>query len=404
MRVGLDWGHHHLDVDVPAESVVDVRRATPAPALSDPAAALRNVLEVPLDFPPLRRALTPDDQIAIVVDEQIPQLPRLLIPLLEHIRAAHVSAETITLLCLPPSAHQPWLDELPDEFQDVRVEVHQPADRRKLSYLATTRQGRRVYLNRSAVDADQLILLTRRTYDPLLGYGGAEGALYPGLSDEATLRELATQLHAEAPGGEPWAVQREAGEVAWLLGAPFLIQVIEGVGNEIAHVLAGTVESSREGERWLDARWRMRVDRPADIVVATLGGDAARLHSRDLGRAFFSAARVVKPGGRIVLLTDASPELGRSFDVLRQRGDVDAAMESLMKERPADLAAGFMWATAAQDARLYLLSGLPADVAEELFTTPLQGSAEVQRLLGNETSCLFIADANKALPLLEAPA
>ena len=42
-----------------------------------------------------------------------------------------------------------------------RFQVHDPADRKKLSYLATTRQGRRIYLNRSAVDADQLIVLSR---------------------------------------------------------------------------------------------------------------------------------------------------------------------------------------------------------------------------------------------------
>src|SRR5690349_23463352 len=36
------------------------------------------------------------------------------------------------------------------------------------------------------VDADQLVVLTRRGYDPVLGYGGAEAALYPALSDEET--------------------------------------------------------------------------------------------------------------------------------------------------------------------------------------------------------------------------
>ncbi len=190
MRVGLDWGRQHLEVDVAAENLVAVRRSPVAAPLPDPSAAVRNALESPFDFPPLRRALTPDDQIAIVVDERVPQLPRLLVPLLDHIRSAGVSAGAITLVCVPPSSGQPWLEQLPDAFQDVRIEVHQPADRRKLAYLATTRQGRRIYLNRSAVDADQLVLLTRRTYDPLLGYAGAECALYPGLSDEATQRDV----------------------------------------------------------------------------------------------------------------------------------------------------------------------------------------------------------------------
>jgi nickel-dependent lactate racemase len=397
MRVGLEWDTHDLAVDIASENFIQLRRAAPVPALSDPAAAVQNALEQPHDFPSLRRALTPDDHVAIAVDEHVPQLPRLLMPILEHVRGADVSAEAITLLCTPPSSGQPWLDEISDDLQDVRVEIHQPGDRRKLSYLATTRHGRRIYLNRSAVDADQLILLTRRAYDPMLGYSGAECALYPGLGDEATQQECATHLHADAPSRTPWPVRREAEEVAWLLGAPFLVQVIEGLGNDVAHVVAGTVQSSREGQRLLDLHWRVTTDRLADVAVASLSGNPARLEAADLARAFFSAARVVKPGGRIVVLTDAAPTLGPSLDLLRQREEPAAALQLVLHEKPADLATGFMWASAAEHARLYLLSGLPADTAEELFVTPLAHAGEVQRLLGPDTACLILPDAHKTL-------
>jgi len=401
MRVGLDWANRRLDLEIAAENVVAIRRDPIAPAVSDPAAAVRNALEEPIDFPPLRRALTPDDQLVVVVDERVPQLPRLLVPILEHIRTAGVPAEAITLLCLPPSSGQPWLEDVPDEFADVRVEVHQPGDRRKLAYLAATKQGRRVYLNRSAVDADQLIFLTRRTYDPILGYAGAEGALFPGLSDEATQQALATQLHAEAPGREPWAIKREAGEIAWLLGAPFFVQVIEGSGDTITHIVAGPASSSGEAERLLDARWRLTVSEPADVVIAGLAAGKP-ITAKDFARAFFAASRVVKPGGRIVVLSDAAPPLGRSLELLGQREEAVAGLQLVMTERPADLATGFMWATAAQHARLYLLSGLSNDVAEALFTTPLTRDTETQRLLTEGSKCLSLPDAHKTLATVEA--
>ena len=151
----------------------------------------------------------------------------------------------------------------------------------------------------------------------------------------------------------------------------------------------------------LDARWRITVDRPADVVVVGLGGDPSRVSADDIARAFFAAARVVNPGGRIVVLTDANPTLGSSFAILRQHDDLGTALRLLLKERPADLPAGFMWGTAARTARLYLLSGLPGDVAEELFTTPLQHAAEVQKLVGGDASCLFLPDAHKTLALVE---
>jgi nickel-dependent lactate racemase len=399
MHLGLAWGQQELELDIDERRLVRAQRAAEAPALANPAAAVREALEHPIDYPPLRRALTPDDHVAIVVDEQVPHLAQVLVPILEHVCKAGVLAEAITLLCLPPSSGQAWVDELPDAFQDVRVEVHQPGDRRQLSYLATTKRGRRVYLNRSVVDADQVVVLSRRRYDPLLGYAGGEGALYPGLSDEATLREVGTHYQAAVPGSA-WPLRREAAEVAWLLGAPFLVQVIEGTGSDIAHIIGGPLESSRHGQHLLDERWRVVVAEPADVVVATLSGEPAELTLDDFARAFLCASRVARPGGRVVLLTEAAPALGSSFELFRRQEDPAAALKALEAERPADYPAGFMWASAALQAKLYLLSGLPEEMAEELFVTPLEQGRQVEKLLG-ESQCLYLPDAHKTLAVVQ---
>jgi nickel-dependent lactate racemase len=399
MHIGIPWGSQQLDLDVPAESVIAVRRQAETAPVSDPAAAVREALERPSGFPALRRALTPDDHIAIFVDESLASVATLLPPVLEHLTSAHIDPRAITLVCVPPSSGQPWIDDLPDDFQDVSVEVHQPDERKKLAYLATTRRGRRIYLNRTAVDADQLVLLTRRSYDPFLGYGGAEGALFPGLSDQATQQEVHSKLSLEAPGAQPWLLKREAAEVAWLLGVPFLVQVIEGSEGAVLHVLGGAIESSPEGERLLDARWRVEVEEPADVVVATMAGAPERHTFLDHARALAAAVRVVKPGGSIVLLSDARPELGPSAALLRQHDNPRAALKALLKEAPADLEAGFLWASAAENAHLYLLSQLDVDVAEELFTTPLEHAGQVHKLLRQR--CLILPDAHRCMAVLK---
>lgn len=395
MRVALHYGRDRLELEVPDKKVVAVRREPVAPPLADPAAAVRAALETPHDFPALRRALTPDDHVAIVVDERLPHLAQLLSPILEHLSQAHVGPEAITLLCAPSASRQQWVEELPDKFEEVRVEVHDPRDRRRHAYLATTRQGRRIYLNRSAVDADQLVVLTGRGYDPLLGYSGAAGTLYPALSDEATRQEMCGRLSLTVPGPTVWPVHHEAAEVAWLLGAPFLVQVIEGAAEEIVHVLGGSMDSAVEGQRLLDARWRVRLDEPAGTVVAGMGGDPARHDFGELAQALACAARVVEDGGRIVLLTRAAPPLGAGAEALREAGSPAKALELLRAQSPPDMAAAFQWASAAQKAQIYLLSGLPADAAEELFTTPLDKASQVERLL--DESCLFLPDAHKTM-------
>jgi nickel-dependent lactate racemase len=293
------------------------------------------------------------------------------------------------------------VDELSDDFQDVRIEVHDPANRKRLAYLATTRQGRRLYLNRTAVDADQLVVLGRRRFDSVLGYSGAVTDVYPALSDEATRRELTGRPSPEVPGTTPWPVRQEAAEVAWLLGAPFFVQVIEGRGDAVSQVVAGPQESDAEGVRLVNARWRVRVERPADTVVAAVSGDPASHDFADLARALACATRVVRPQGHIILLSRAQPALGPSAELLRQADDPAQALGALRHDHGADLAAAFQWAIAAQQAHIYLLSGYPAETAEELFAAPLEDAGQVQRLLDAPGSCLILQDAHKALAVLE---
>jgi nickel-dependent lactate racemase len=395
MKIGIHYGRDRLDLDVADERIVPVRRQAPAQPLPDPAAAVRASLEAPHGFPALRRALTQDDHVAVVVEEHLPHFAELLTAVLEHVTGAGVAPAAITLVCPAGSQGQPWLEALPEAFQDVHVEIHDPTDRRRLSYLATTKQGRRIYLNRTVVDADQVVVLSGRSHDPLLGYGGAEASLYPALSDEATFRDSGT-------GPSPH--RKETGEVAWLLGAPFLIQVIEGAGEDIAHVISGLADTSAEGRRLFDACWGVAVDRPAEVVVASVSGDPARHNSTDLARALACAARFVKPNGRIVLLSQAAPLLGPGAAILRQADDPGQALEWLRREKPADLAAATLWATAAQQAHIYLLSDLDPETAEELFTTPLEHAGQVERLLGDEASCLFLEDAHKIMAATSQPA
>jgi nickel-dependent lactate racemase len=398
MRVAVDCGHERLEFEVAGENLI-ASRPPPAP-LPGPGAAVRAALESPHAYPPLRRALTPGDRVTVVVDERLPQPARLLVPVLEHITAAGVAPEALTLLCAPSASRQPWLEELPDEFEEVQLEVHDPADRKRLSYLATTASGRRLYLNRTLVDADQAVVLSGRRYDPVLGYGGAEGAIYPALADEATRAEAHSQVRLTAPGGSPWPAQKEAVETVWLLGAPFFVQVIEAAGDEVAHVVAGAAEASVAGRELQDACWRQSVARPADLVIASLAGDPARQTFADLAAALDCAARVVRPGGRLVLLTAANPALGPDTDGLREAEEGSPALVKLRQHPTLETVPALRWANAVAGARVYLLSGLPGEAVEELSATPLENAGQVQRLIDAGGSCLFIGDAHKALAIL----
>src|SRR5207253_75046 len=139
---------------------------------------------------------------------------------------------------------------------------------------------------------------SRCAYDPLHGYSGGEAALFPALSDEATRHEFLAHLMTALPSEQTRPSQPEAVEVAWLLGIPFLVQVIEGAGDQVTDVVAGTAAASAEGRRLVDVRWRLAVEKPAHTVVAGVSGDPAHHDFTDLAQALLCASRVVEPRGR----------------------------------------------------------------------------------------------------------
>jgi nickel-dependent lactate racemase len=402
MRAEIQYGSQRLELQAPEGVLRLVHRQPADPSIDDPAAAVESALEQPIGFPALRRALTPDDHVAIVVDNELPDIHRLLLPLLQHIVSAHVRPGAVTLVHAQPPHANELRDFWPKEFHEIRSVVHDPTDRRQLSYLATTRKGRRIYLNRTVVDSDQAIVLAGRRFDPLLGYSGAEGALYPALSDRETHKELVGRLSMAVPYEKPWPTRREAAEVAWLLGAPFMIQCIGGTGTSLCHVLAGTAESSDEGVRKLNARWRVELDEPADLVIAGVEGQHGQIEFDSIAAALAAASRVVKAGGRIVLLSAMDPEMSPAAELLRESESPAQALRRIKEGTEFDPRAAFCWASAAQRASLYLLSRLPQEQSEELFTIPLDRAGQVEKLLAAAPSCIILPAADKSMAVLRS--
>jgi nickel-dependent lactate racemase len=404
-KVSIGFGRETLALELEERQAVSARRAASAPAIADVAAAVWQALEAPREFPPLRRALTPDDHLAIVVREELNRLPDVLAPILEHILAAGVSLANITVVC-PPRLEEPensdWRDRLPAELRPVAVEVHDPANRTHLAYLASTKAGRRVYLNRTVVDADQVVVLSRIAFDPVLGYAGGLGDLFPALSDEATRSEFALRVTASAPGARNWNTLQEAHEVGWLFGMPFVLEVMEGAGDEISYVIGGAAKATaEEGERLLNRHWRVHVDRTAQVVVAGIGGDPRRQTFADVSRALACAARVVRVDGVIVVLSRAQAPAGRGGALLRDAESPVRALLLARQQKTPDVVSIWQLATAAQHARLYLFSDIPQATAEELFVTPLEAPAQVERLLEGAESVLVLPDAHRTLAVLD---
>src|SRR5207244_9040641 len=119
----------------------------------------------------------------------------------------------------------------------------------------------------------------------------------------------------------------------------------------------------------LDALWRRTAPRQADVVIATLRGDPSRHGFADLAAALACAARAVRPEGKIILLSEASPAPDACSGLLRRCANPEDVGREYLRRADLDLAAAWQWAVAASRASLHILSEM--DDVERLFARPL---------------------------------
>jgi hypothetical protein len=226
------------------------------------------------------------------------------------------------------------------------------------------------------VEADQVLVLSQARF------GLSPGRwLYPMLSD-----------HPDEIGHQKSEFDEEIKEVCWLLGLPFFIQLIPGPGDTINEILAGPMSSLPVIKHYLQDRWRVQLDRLADATIACISGSAEFVSITDMARAVHNAARVTAPGGTIIVLMDAAPELDAGFAVVEQAPTIAAASRSLSKTHVA----AAHWLSELKSHRVYLLSGFNDEAVEELFATPIRSPSQVQKLLAGNNCVAYLADAHRS--------
>ncbi len=386
-----------LDPDVAA-----VLEVWPAPApISDMRSAVRAAIDSPIEFPPLKQCVFPDDRIAIVLDRFTPGGADIIAGVWVAFEQAGVAPTDVTIL-QPADYHPGKLSDprsgLPPAVQrDMAWEVHDPVSGSKVAYLAATTSGERVYLSRSLIDADTSITIGSVGFDPVLGYRGTNSVLFPGLSTPETFARFMGEGHAELGPDESRPIRQMIDEISWLLGNQFTLQILPTVRGRAAAVIGGMNEPVlRAGIKQLNSAWRITAEERYANVVVTIDEDDAGTRWSHVASAIDVARRLVQREGRIIVLSDlaAPPDMG-----VRMLAESRAPKEILKRVRevaPPDMLAATQIAQALDWANVSLLSKLDVDTVESLFMLPLKNAEDAQRLLATLNEGLAIPGAQRA--------
>jgi nickel-dependent lactate racemase len=375
MKVDLAYGRGMLGIEVPKTAVV-IEPAHQS-GLADERAALRQRLDQPTGAPPLREAIRAESRICIVFTDITRATPneRLIPWLLEYLEENGARRENITLLNSLGTHRPNTYEELcklltRDVVDHYRVLNHEPENPAAHVQFGVTRSGTPALINRHLIDADLRIITGFIEPHFFAGFSGGPKGIMPGVAALETVMSNHGRVNLSDPNstfgiteGNP--VWEEMRDIALRIGPSFLINVTLNSERAITGVFAGDlIESHREGWQFVKKSAMQPVDQLFDIVVSTNSGYPLDLNLYQAVKGMSAAARIVKPGGTIILAAECSTGIpsGSAFDsLLRKAQSSEDILRLIAEETYPEQWQAQIQALIQRTARVYLYSSLSED-------------------------------------------
>jgi hypothetical protein len=398
MRFDIRQGDETIGVEIAEDRLVGRFVGPTAKNAPAPDVLVKGALEAPLEAPPLRRAVVPGDRVVLGLDSSLPSLDRLVAPIIAELAAGSVEAADVTLL-LTPGATEAQTAALQRAFPEATVEVHDPKAEAGMGYLASTQDGRRIYLNRRIVEADFLLLVGRAGADPLLGRRGPASVLFPLLADEPALeraRVFATDVRATAAA----TVGRQgSAEAAWLAGVLFGVSVACDRDDAPSHAWFGMLKDvEAAAEKTLAPLWTPEPpSRDPDLVIASL---SKRVHPdqwKATAAAAFQALSHAPGSPALLLMTAMDEKPGQAVRWLAasdEWSERQTQFRSLEGRQAPDVVAAAQLAEVLANSNVFLSSRLDPDVVEALGMTAVDGRRELKTSSTRSKAIWVVEDAD----------
>jgi nickel-dependent lactate racemase len=340
MKIRLAYGKEGLWVELPNHNLT-VLEPRYVPGLQDEREAIRAALRGPIGSPPLGELVKSGDTVAIVFSDLTRPQPRepMLSVLLEEI--PQVRQESIVLINAL-GTHRPNTEaELvamlgQDIARNYRIVQHDAWETDSMVHVGQTSSGHQAYVNGDYVRADFRILTGFIEPHLFAGFSGGPKAVLPGVADQGAIllnHGWGMIGHARASWGvtEGNPIWEEMREVALMTSPHFILNVALNAAQEITGVFAGDLLAAhRQGVEFVRSTSAVPVGALFDIVITSNSGYPLDLNLYQSVKGMSAAARIVKPGGSIVLAAecwDGLPEHGEYAGLLRMASSPEQLLD-----------------------------------------------------------------------------
>ncbi|WP_203567214.1 nickel-dependent lactate racemase family protein [Aestuariimicrobium ganziense] len=341
--------------DVPGAVFTSIAKP-PATPLTDPSAAVRNVLENPIGSRPLAELAQGRASACIVICDITRPVPNHLFlrPMVETLVEAGIPLEAITIL-VATGLHRPnlgpELDELvgdPWVVANVRIGNHFARDEAMLVDLGrTSTRGTPIHLNRLFVEADLRIVTGLIEPHFMAGWSGGRKVVAPGVAGHETIRTF----HSHRFMADPLAIQcnlagnplhEEQLQIVAAVGEIYALSTVIDEQRRLLQVTFGDVIASHQvAVDFAAGLCEVAVARRFHTVVTSSAGYPLDKTYYQTVKGMVTPLDILEPGGTLIMVSECeeglgSPEFAESQARLAALGP-KPFLEQITPKRLADI-------------------------------------------------------------------
>ncbi|MTI69094.1 MAG: nickel-dependent lactate racemase [Firmicutes bacterium] len=416
-NIKLKYGKETLTIDIPKENLLGVIKAK-FPKIKDNESEIfemKKSLKNPIGTSKLSEIAKEEKRVAIMVsDITRPSPSKKILPLLlEELYKSGVKDKDITII-FGMGIHRSHTKE--EQIKLVGKDIFNrikcvDSNKEEYVYLGKTSRKTPIYLNKSLVEADIRICTGNIEYHYFAGYSGGAKAVMPGASNNKSIENNhKLQLSENSKSGKIInnPVREDIDEVGEILGIDFLFNVVLNEKKEVLKAFSGDyIKAHREGCKYLDSLYNIKIDEKADIVIVSPGGYPKDLNLYQTQKALDNASHAVRMGGTIILVSECSEGFGE--DTFKSWIESSTSSKELIERLKKEFVLGGHKAAAIarvlEKAEIYFVSDMKKEDVEKIYFTPKES---IQRALKdamnkfeNKSKVLIIPQGSSVLPVVK---
>lgn len=375
---------------------------------------VRRALREPVGTPKLSEIVKRGEKIVIITSDITRPMPsKTVLPaVIDELVAAGAEYKDITVV-FALGSHRKHTEE--EKRYLVGDEVYEKvscidSDVKQCRMLGTTSRGTPVEIFDRVADAERIICLGNIEYHYFAGYSGGAKAIMPGVSTRAAIQANHSAMvmdAARAGAVDDNPVRQDIEEVTQFVKIDFILNVVLDENKNIIKAVAGHhVLAHREGCRFLDGLYKIKIPGKADIVITTPGGFPKDINLYQAQKALDNAKHAVRDGGIIILLASCTEGYGE--EVFERWIKESSSVDDLVIKIKANFELGGHKAAAIalveKKSRVFIVSDMEHEMSEKLYMEPFDSMEEALykafEVMGPDARVLLMPHGGSTLPVV----